>query len=433
MAVKNRPLTLSCWINLRAAAGDNTGDLTNTAEPPNWPDKWCGKKAFVMVHGYSVKAKGARAWGAEMWKRFYWSGSNAKFHMVTWLGDHGILPTGVPYLGEKTPDYWLNVYNAFLTSPALKDEVAKIKEPVYIAGHSLGNMVISSAMADHGMKVQRYYMVDAAVPCEAYDSTVRRAHESYMTQTEWRDKSPDLKAARYADLFDSNDNRSMLTWQGRFSKLDKSLVHQLYSSGEDVLEPNHDGVMPGPDKYRAWVGQETQKGLFWKRAAQWLSSLTSINEPYEGFKVDAGGWSQREPQWSNPPLTIEGKKTSFVFNPMNNYAGGASVHEANGSQLLKDWNKRGTPGYTYLAILLAQDVPALSWPAGSVAVGKFAKRTDMMSLNTNGWPEERLQSKYPKDKNLRHDRWWHSDIKEVSYLYVHRFYDLVVNDGVLQR
>lgn len=43
-----------------------------------------------FLHGFHVDAKGARAWGSEMFKRLWQSGSRARFHAVTWDGDIGV-------------------------------------------------------------------------------------------------------------------------------------------------------------------------------------------------------------------------------------------------------------------------------------------------------------------------------------------------------
>ena len=43
----------------------------------------------------------------------------------------------------------------------------------YIAGHSLGNILVSSAIKDAGLSVNAYFMLDAAVAMEAYDQLQR--------------------------------------------------------------------------------------------------------------------------------------------------------------------------------------------------------------------------------------------------------------------
>lgn len=68
------------------AAGGGTGGPSDRLDAANYPDRLTNNKAFVMVHGYNVNAESARGWGAEMFKRLYWTGSRAKFYNVTWYG-----------------------------------------------------------------------------------------------------------------------------------------------------------------------------------------------------------------------------------------------------------------------------------------------------------------------------------------------------------
>ena len=107
------------------------------------------------------------------------------------------------------------------------------------------------------------------------------------------------------------------------------------------------------------------------------------------------------------------------------------VKGENGSEILANWQNPANDGYYYMAALLAQDVPSISWPAGSVPIDDFGQpQTDLMSLNTNGWPGERLGGN--EDNNGRNDRWFHSDILEVSYFYTFRLFDLLVEKGHLK-
>jgi hypothetical protein len=48
-----------------------------------------------------------------------------------------------------------------------------------VAAHSLGNMVVLSAISDYGATPSHYFMIDSAVAMEAIDGTVftRRKHD----------------------------------------------------------------------------------------------------------------------------------------------------------------------------------------------------------------------------------------------------------------
>ncbi|MDT8318857.1 MAG: hypothetical protein RQ824_12855, partial [bacterium] len=127
----------------------NVGPDNRTGQPDNYPDSETNGKNFVFVHGYNVNGQSARGWQAEMFKRMYWAGSKAKFWGVTWYGWHtqDVLWEGditLPF----TPNYHINVMHAFDTAGHLADyfnnSVAGEKT---FAAHSLGNMVVSSALS----------------------------------------------------------------------------------------------------------------------------------------------------------------------------------------------------------------------------------------------------------------------------------------------
>lgn len=40
---------------------------------------------------------------------------------------------------------------------------------IILLPHSLGNMVVCTAIQDHGFRPDRYFMLNAAVPAEAFD------------------------------------------------------------------------------------------------------------------------------------------------------------------------------------------------------------------------------------------------------------------------
>jgi hypothetical protein len=136
-------------------------------------------------------------------------------------------------------DYYSNVRNAFLTAPALASAVANLPgaHKVVIA-HSLGNMVVSSAIVDSGMSVEKYFAIDAAVAMEAYDGSIKdlgmvNPNAGYPFQG-WPNYDQRLWSTEWYQLFDSVDGRSGLTWRDRFDAIPN--LYNFYSSGEEVLE-----------------------------------------------------------------------------------------------------------------------------------------------------------------------------------------------------
>ena len=84
---------------------------------------------------------------AEMFKRLWQSGSRSMFTAVTWYGNDS---QSVVYLGN-TPDYYSNVEHALTTAEVFKQSVSSLPGTSrFVAAHSLGNMLVSSAIAEHG-------------------------------------------------------------------------------------------------------------------------------------------------------------------------------------------------------------------------------------------------------------------------------------------
>lgn len=242
-------------VNLRNAdpkfAGVAPGPwLTDLGEPPNLPDAWLRSfgdllPTLVHIHGYNWGGDQVPAAHSEVFKRFFQTGSNARYVGVTWFGDEGTLE-----LLDTSFDYNENVINAFITAGYLKDALAAVAAPLTsVFAHSLGNMVASSAIVDHGWNVLNYFMLNAAVPTEAYlgEQEDRRK----MVNPEWKDEGADntdypefLLPSNWSALFGPEDRRSSLTWKNRFSGIGgDTICHNFYSTGEDILRTGN-GDLP---------------------------------------------------------------------------------------------------------------------------------------------------------------------------------------------
>ena len=91
-----------------------------------------------------------------------------------------------------------NVQNAFATVSALKNAMDGIDGPKWFIAHSLGNMVVSAAAQDWGMQYERYFMLNAAVPVEAYDATaVTMETRASMTPPLWSGYAERLKSVNW--------------------------------------------------------------------------------------------------------------------------------------------------------------------------------------------------------------------------------------------
>ena len=66
-----------------------------------------------------------------------------------------------------------NVHNAFPTAPSFASAFSDNASNTTIIAHSLGNMVVCSAIQNHGFRPARYFMLNAAVPAEAFEVSQR--------------------------------------------------------------------------------------------------------------------------------------------------------------------------------------------------------------------------------------------------------------------
>jgi hypothetical protein len=130
------------WYNLRFVAGETMEYPTNLRRN-NWPRFADPAASFVFLHGYNVNEMQSRDWAVDMFKRLWWSGSRRCFYAVSWTGNESQVAEAL------TIDYHLNVSHAFATASHLAFflENAPLGD-VSIAGHSLGNMVVSAAIKE---------------------------------------------------------------------------------------------------------------------------------------------------------------------------------------------------------------------------------------------------------------------------------------------
>ncbi|NLE73578.1 MAG: hypothetical protein GX604_02965 [Actinobacteria bacterium] len=386
------------WINVRDVAGGSESRDTDTAEPDNYPDSYCNGKQFIFVHGYNVHEEGARAWNSEMFKRLYQSGSRAMFTAVTWHGNDGQIGW-IPFVPDVTPDYYVNVEHAFETASNLVSIISSTNVPgtKYIAGHSLGNMVVSSALKDQGLSVSAYFMLNAAVAMEAYDAGV--SHRDAIRHPDWQNHTNlHLWASEWHQLFPTNDGRGELSWRGEFGSMSSGFNY--YSSEEDVLA-NANSNMPSffdlPEQ--SWVMQEMRKGT----TIDWIEGNAEagwgFNDDYEDLTVAEAN--------ALPDSTLQ---TNSFFRHFDD----EDLYGTNGSAVAQE------PA-TYRQ-LLADAIPALSNPAGRNSLGSSAGQGNRdldgyrRGAYPDGWP----------------DRWKHSDLTRIAYPYNHGAFDKIVDDGSLE-
>ena len=379
------------WMNLRGVCDSPVGRASALGVPANFPDAESDGRQFVFVHGYNVDETSARAWSAEMFKRLWQSGSRAMFTAVTWYGNDS---QGALYLGN-TPDYYANVDHALSTAGAFGSAVAALPGTArYVAAHSLGNMMVSSAIAEHGLSVARYFMLNAAVPLEAYDpNAVTAASRNNMTPGDWRPYALRLRASHWHELFGTADARRDLTWKGRFANIGNAVNY--YSVGEDVLD-NTDGTEnPLLSSEFAWANQETRKGV-------WPAFLPGNNEAGWSFNAD---YDVNNPDYvgGGDPLTLHltpaqaAQLTDAQLRtvPFFGAFDDMSICTTNRVRDIPQKNQ-----------LLADAIPAESYAAGRNPIQKFLN-FDMQGLKSGGCD------------------WTHSFIIQAPYAWTYRIFNSI--------
>jgi predicted alpha/beta hydrolase family esterase len=403
-------------------------DRLTDASVPNEPDTV--DKNFVFVHGYNVTPNQARGWDADFYKRLYWSGSHAKFWAVTWEA------ADTQVAGEVTINLQTNIVNAFNTAPLLNTFLNRLSGTNVVAAHSLGNMVVLSALNDYtNQSINTYFMIDAAVPMEALEGYHGQTAPMMagMLHSEWTPYANKLYASDWRQLFPINDARSTLTWSNRLANLQNADVYNFYSSGEEVLrattsDPPTNLVSAAktivenyifghsPLASFMWVWQEKGKGR--------CASDGLLSSSHGGWKFNSAydtngahlGVSQAS-SLSNAQLSTNAffdvTSTSFGNADLALYGSGGSAYaQAHGNRILSD------------------AIPSLTLPVGANAVTTLDEpgnthNFDMQSLYENNWPVVRLQS-------AEGNNWNHSDCRQISYTFTYQLFDKFATLGNLK-
>lgn len=427
-----------------------------------WPDWLTNGKYLVFVHGYSVNAQESRGWESETFKRFYWSRSKARFIGVDWLGN--------PEKDDIIADYHWAGMNALPTASKLAEILNALPGAKTIVGHSMGCLVTSYALEDFGLQVNQACLVDAPVASECYDGDSAEDIQdmAYAPWTRTDDPSTpnyprELWAADWHKRFlGGSDARQTLTWKNRFANNAIPVIHNFYSSTEDVL-----GVWPGSPTAGivqsalsrnfgsfAWVVQEKAKG---NKATLLGLPLTGSDYGGWGFNIydglldthpnwweidEAEPWKRRPQNASeigpvdatmlsgsrwNPLFKsgwgryIEGQPNTEVrdTNPQYNTGPGWIVNlymAEDGNLIAADPLKRNQ--------LLAEAIPALSPPAGNQPIldaegGNYPM--PLLYADPATWPSARGVNEQTGIPN-----WLHSDLRAIAYLHTFKLFDKIV-------
>jgi len=437
---------------------------TNLSEPANYPDGFYNPsgatlKTVIAVHGLDWDESETPGGHSEIFKRFFQSGLNARFIGVSWASNIG-RRLGAPV------DYDKDVIGAFVAARYVKDGLASFCGPnTSVFAHSLANMLVSSAIEDYGMSVGQYFMVNAAVPAEAYDgrSSITTSDQLAMIPVEWKNAAipafsygTNVMCAGWSTLFTAADPRSALTWDGRFKDVpNRTTLWQFYSTGEEILRGS-DGVVPTlahtvdfwdwwdydtvVAKERVWVYNEMTKGTLgigswlvdyhdqagWAFNTAWYTNgvvmtpdaaallaitnliATNFFKPFDSTDSKVPNWNNGS-DWLYRPNGDTGVLARLPFIPFG----------STNMSLIKNHAK-----------IMAESMPPLSGAAGFfplVVLNNTVpnRRFDMNNppfKNASLWPTSRPE-KTPDQVNGK--RWLHGDYKDPAYLYNHGIYDKI--------
>jgi hypothetical protein len=208
-----------------------------------------------------------------------------------------------------------------------------------------------------------------------------------------------------------------LTWRNYFSSLNTT-KYNYRSSGEEVLETHPCFVTP------TFVDLETIRYGRWTWALQ--EKTKGRNEVIGG--TDAGGWGFN-PYWY--VTDISGKKVPRLPGQTQDIA------DDDVRLRTEPFFRKGFPSilplYQYPPGtkltdkseygLLATFVPSRTLPIGANNISTMSN-IDINNLKT-GWPQERIQSDW-------RERWRHSDLKTVAYVFTYKLFDDMVPKGGLK-
>ena len=394
-------------INLRK---DGASELT---EPLARKDADSDGRQFVFVHGYNVSHNEARGTASDFYKRLWQSGSDSMFTAVEWDSDESMFKNDLLDI-MMTPNYYANVENAFAAAEDFKNQCEQLPGRKYLVGHSLGNMLICSAIQDFGLEYEKYFMLNAAIAGEAFD---KDAVDDGMIDDYWENYIPVSERAShwYENFGQDSDFRSTITWKGRFEDVKKNVVN-LYSPSDEFLANCPDDVNREADEY------EIRNTFF--------------------NKTDSGYWAFTEKIKGTDYIGVINK---YIYNVLDaqtyidceggwgvnvNYAPGDSSRANTRFTPFKDKRMAYEEAPTVScseavelkAQLLANAIPAESYATGSNPVSTLANINLESFIGENkDWPSYTLL----EETGEKDCFWKHNDVTDIAYYHTSKFYDYI--------
>ena len=413
------------WRNIRQAGGGTCEDIASpegSDGPPGRPDGECDGTHVVFLHGYNVNEREARVWARAVFKRLWWAGMESMFTAVAWHGDDG--QTTLAY-NVFTPDYQRNVEHAFASASNLVVTVHSLPGRKFMMAHSLGNMLVSAARQDHGLQYEKYFMVNAAVPVEAYDPAggVTESSRARLTPSAWGGYPQRLRAAGWHALAPEGDARRGLTWKGRFANVSDTVNY--YSPEDKVLKcGNGENYHPYQREF-AWYNQERYKGVksliqdvidYGRNEGGWAFNPAYDVEVTEAITAPAGSPQPTQTityyRHANAGEMTNVTDMALIATPFFGPFADSSICSTNGPVVVAP---------VLRAQLLADAIPAESLPAGLSQVTDW-NSSPKRNYNMNSVFKDHINL---IDANLH--LWKHSYFLQVPYMIVHGLFEDIVN------
>ena len=452
-------------VNMRGVTGGIGGHATQTGEPSDYPDDLTNGKYVAYIHGYNVNGESARGSQSNIYKRLHQLGSKARYIGLSWYGDPP--PPNIHFIVPVPPDYHRAVDQALHTGQMASSHLTFTQNSgLTILAHSLGNVVAGNAIANHGLEVDQYFIINGAVPLEAYDSsqtansTGDADMKRNMTEDNWKPyydhgtgEQQRLFAANWHKLFasDSTDSRNMLTWKNIFAKSELlSVAYNFYSPSDEVVEnadetetfsdsDNFDSLLAGAR--HSWVMQELGKGAKYSYLANqafhdlnggwYFHFAPSAADAWDkGYFIEEPGifgqnrkYTPAEAQSgiTDAALRIKPFYQPFLYRDLYDSAQGSAT--------------AGITANRYK--LLGTGIPAISYAIATNSCPKFDLEnpgeernfnmpSQFMSSGVNtSWPEHE-NSNDPMD-------WMHSDFKDVALHFIHPMYQKMIDLAELDK
>ena len=236
-----------------------------------------------------------------------------------------------------------------------------------ILAHSLGNMVVSSAIADWCLRYDQNFLLNAAIPVEVFD--VAALSQNKMTHPSWMDYPERLLASEWYSKFPPEDGRRKLSWRNRFSSIRNATNY--YSPSEEVLS-HGDGNVPGVGRSGSWTRQEMTKGIRSPNAFVGLEieGGYGINNSYKVYEASLDTVRDPTPEEA-AAITDEMQRTLPLFAPFT-------------ASLLTDTTVGSTVAGNFItrANVMSKAIPAQSFATGSTPINAdtFDANVDMPDL-----------------------------------------------------